>query len=334
MQIKQALTHAIHTLKSAESSDSAAFLDSTSLLDSGGALDSRDAGAYSPDIYSLASHPTQAAPESTRTRFRLEAEILLGFVLGHDRVWLHTHDDHILNHDEQRQFFTLIDKRAQSYPIEYLTKRVSFLDMELFIDFGALIPRPESEILVERACSLLEPIISANTHTPRTRKNPHIIEVGVGSGALSIAIARALPQVQITATDISESALAIAQKNIEHFGLADRITLVQTSLFEGVDTAGVSLVLSNPPYIARTYPIGKSLHYEPACALFGGDRGNEILAEIIRACARESIPALACEMGYDQRISMQQLLESSGYEAEFYTDLAGFDRGFTAHKKL
>lgn len=317
MQIKQALAHAIHTLKSAESSNST--LDSARHLDSG-----------EMDSCAPVSHPPQSTPESTRARFRLEAEILLGYTLGRERVWLHTHDDYKLSHDEQKQFFTLVNKRAQSHPIEYLTKRVSFLDMELFIDSGALIPRPESEILVEQACDLLASIISTDTHTKQVHR---IIEIGVGSGALSIAIARALPQVQIIATDISESALGIARRNITHFGLENRITLVQTSLFRGVDTTGISLVFSNPPYIARAYPIGKSLYYEPACALFGGERGDEILAEIIHACERESIPALACEIGYDQRISMQQLLESSGYEAEFYTDLAGLDRGFIARKK-
>lgn len=321
MRIKQALAHAIAALKSA--------------------LDSGD----------LDSH---------RPRYALESELLLGFVLGRDRVWLHAHDDYALSSDEVAQFFALINKRAQGQPIEYLTNRVSFLDMELFVDPSVLIPRPESEILVQKAQALLESILESSSpestpaqsmptesifaesictnpqqppDTTHTMQAPRIIEIGVGSGALSIALARALPQVQITATDISPQALAIARRNIEHFGLQDRIELVETSLFEGVDVAGVVLVLSNPPYIAQDYPIAKSLHFEPACALFGGERGDEILARIIQACERESIPALACEIGYDQRACMQQLLESSGYEAEFYTDLAGLDRGFVALRR-
>lgn len=254
-------------------------------------------------------------------RARLEAEILLGFVLGKERVWLHTHDRQKLDSREQERFFSLIDQRAKGCPIEYLTHKVSFMDFEVFVDPSVLIPRPESEILVQKVCETL-------SHD----QSPHLtlIEVGIGSGALSIAIARAFPKLSIIATDISQAALHTAARNIAHFDLQERIMLRHTSLLDGIDTSSISLVFSNPPYIATSYPIAKSLSYEPSSALFGGEKGSEILESLIAKCSTHKIPYLVCEMGYDQKHHLAQVLESSGYEAEFYTDLAGLDRGFVA----
>lgn len=253
------------------------------------------------------------------TRARLEAEILLGFVLEKERVWLHTNDGQKLDSSVQEQFLSLVTRRAQGCPIEYLTHRASFLDFELFVDSSVLIPRPESEILVQKVCEIL-------SHDQR----PHLtlIEVGVGSGALSIAIARALPHISIIATDISPEALKTAARNIEYFGLQERITLKHTTLFDTSDKA--DMVVSNPPYIASTYPIDKPLTYEPSSALFGGIMGSEILESLIAKCSAQKVPYLACEMGYDQRLHLAKVLESSRYNAQFYKDLAGLDRGFVA----
>lgn len=253
------------------------------------------------------------------TRACLEAEILLAFVLKKDRVWLHTNNKQKLDSSVQGQFFSLITKRVQGCPIEYLTHKASFLDFELFVDSSVLIPRPESEILVQKVCEIL-------SHNQR----PHLmlVEVGVGSGALSIALARSLPHISIIATDISLEALKTATRNIEYFGLQERITLKHTALFDTNDKA--DMVVSNPPYIASSYPIDKPLTYEPSSALFGGIRGSEILECLITQCSAQKVPYLACEMGYDQRQHLAKVLESSGYNAQFYKDLAGLDRGFVA----
>ena len=106
--------------------------------------------------------------------------------------------------------------------------------------------------------------------------------------------------------------------------------LRHTSLLDGIETSPISLVSHSFPYIATSYPIAKSLTYEPSSALFGGKKASEILESLIAKCSAQKVPYLACEIGYDQRLHLAKVLESSGYNAQFYKDLAGLDRGFVA----
>lgn len=283
------------------------------------------------------------------TRARLEAEILLMFVLQKKREFLHSHSECELDAQEKEAFFSLLHRRVQNEPIQYLTQRVSFFSDEFYVDERVLIPRPESEILIQKVCEIIE---SENLQ--------NIAEIGIGSGALSVSVAKMCKKVFITATDISQKALQVAQKNIAHFGLNSRIKLVQTSLLDEVapsdfgsgfalessaksipkpkssakstldSSLDFDLVFSNPPYIADDYPLPPNVAYEPKCALFGGKKGSEVLESIITLCAKREIKFLACEMGYDQREILAPLLASSGYNAEFYKDLSGLYRGFVA----
>lgn len=255
-------------------------------------------------------------------RYRLEAEILLGFVLCQSRVWLHTHFDTPLTSKCQALFFELIEQRLSQIPIEYLTKSASFFEYEFFVDFGVLVPRPESEILVKKVIELVQ-----------THHLTQIAEIGVGSAALSISIAKACPNLHIIATDISQEALHIAKHNITNFHFEDQITLKSTSLLDDI-TQDFELVFSNPPYISLAYPLQPNVLFEPHCALFGGECGSEILEDIIALCARKKIAFLACEMGYDQKERLNSVLLDSGYKAEFYRDLAQNDRGFVARYNL
>ena len=249
-------------------------------------------------------------------RPRLEAEILLSHHLDKARIYLMTHDgDEVESIDD---FWALVDRRVKYEPIEYITNRVSFYDMELYVASGALIPRPETELLVEEAAEII-----------RREGMCRIAEIGIGSGAISIALARLFPQLQIIASDISEEALAVARHNVEAFGLQERIMLRHSSLLDGID-APVEMIISNPPYIARHTPLAPNVaEYEPHTALYSEERGDELLKEIILVAKERGVRHLACEMGYDQKQSIAEFVQGIGdYSISFYRDLAGLDRGF------
>jgi len=249
-------------------------------------------------------------------RPRLETEILLASLLEVERTYLLLHADEELT--DVAKFEMWIERRIAYEPIEYITRRVSFYDMELYIASGALIPRPETEILVDKTATVI-----------RAHGLTHIAEIGVGSGAVSIMLARMFPHLQIVASDISKDALSIAQHNIENFGLEGRITLRHTSLLNGI-AEPIQMIVSNPPYIAPDADLAPNVvEYEPHTALFATDQGDALLRQIITLAADRAIAHVACEMGYDQRDRISTFVKKHGvYSAEFYTDLAGLDRGF------
>jgi release factor glutamine methyltransferase len=248
-------------------------------------------------------------------RPRLESEILMAHALGKERIWLHAHGDEPL--ERAGEFFDLVARRKRSEPIEYITGRVSFYDTELEVGEGVLIARPETELLVDMAASVVE-----------KEKIGTLCEVGVGSGAVSLVLARRFPDLRIVATDISEKALGYAARNIARHGLGGRIELVRCDLMEGVEEP-VEMVVSNPPYIKRAYLLPHSVRYEPPEALIGGESGDEVLRRLIDECARRGVDHLVCEMGYDQRAPIAEYCRRKGLpEPRFYKDLAGLDRGF------
>ncbi|ADV45672.1 peptide chain release factor N(5)-glutamine methyltransferase [Nitratifractor salsuginis] len=247
-------------------------------------------------------------------RPRLEAEILLAHHLGCERTSLLLREGETLPREEE--FFALIERRKAHEPIEYITNEVSFYSETFYIASGALIPRPETELLVEEVAHLI-----------REKGLKRIAEIGVGSGALSVTLARIFPELKIVATDISPEALSIAGVNAERFGVKDRIELRQSSLLDGVEA--VEMIVSNPPYI----PAGTELEpnvadYEPETALYAPGDGTDLLRQIVLLGQERGIP-IACEMGYDQRAAMEGFFKEQGIEHyRFYKDLAGLDRGF------
>ncbi|WP_353662394.1 peptide chain release factor N(5)-glutamine methyltransferase [Hydrogenimonas sp. SS33] len=252
---------------------------------------------------------------TTSERPRLEAEILMAHHLQKERIWLHTHGDEPVTDPEGYE--ALVVRRSRSEPIEYITGRVSFYDTWLEVGEGVLIARPETELLVDRAAEVIE-----------KERVERLCEIGVGSGAVSIALARKFPGLKIVATDISEKALAYARRNIAAHGLQERIETRHTDLMEGVD-GPFEMVVSNPPYISEDYLLPHSVRYEPHNALVGGTRGDELLKKIILTAKERKIPHLLCEMGYDQREAIADFCREQGLETpHFYKDLAGLDRGF------
>ena len=249
-------------------------------------------------------------------RPQFEAELLLAHHLKQDRMYLITHEgDLVKNIDD---FKDLIKRRANNEPYEYIVGKASFYDIHLEVEKGVLIPRPETEILID----LVSDIIEKENMTK-------IAEVGVGSGAISVVLARKFPELQIIATDICETPLTVAGKNINTFCLDKQIELRKSNLIDEISEA-LELVVSNPPYIAEDFLLKSNVvDYEPKEALFGGRVGDELLKQIILDVKEKGIKYLACEMGYDQKEPITSFVNEVGVESiKFYKDLAGFDRGF------
>lgn len=245
-----------------------------------------------------------------------EAELLLAYHLQKERLYLHLHSDEVI--EDTEGYKRLVERRAKHEPYEYIAGSASFYDIELEVEPGVLIPRPETEILIDKVAQIIE--------EERMRL---IGEIGVGSGAISVVLARKFPQLHIIATDICDTPLKVAGRNIRKFGLEDRIELRKSNLIDEVSEA-LELVVSNPPYIAEDFILESNVvDYEPKEALFGGKAGDELLRQIITDVSRRGIRYLVCEMGYDQKAPIETFVKDFEIEfIEFYQDLAGFDRGF------
>ena len=256
----------------------------------------------------------ERALKRTAERPRREAEILLSSVLNKDRLYLITHGDEMVYAPDYDQ---LLMRRGTNEPIEYITSTVSFFSQEFFIATGALIPRPETEILIEK---LLEKVDKTSQE--------QIVEVGVGSGVISIVLAQHLLEAKFIASDISEDAIKIAKINLMRKEMMKRIKIVHTDLLEGIQEK-IDILVSNPPYIEDGIVLEENLSYEPQNALYGGTIGDEILRRLIDEAYVRDVRILACEMGYDQKVKIEAYLDGKDFSSlEFYKDYAGHDRGF------
>ncbi|WP_309498736.1 peptide chain release factor N(5)-glutamine methyltransferase [Sulfurovum sp.] len=254
--------------------------------------------------------------KKTCERPQFEAELLLAYHLKQDRTYLITQDNRMI--DNVEDFKNLVLRRASHEPYEYIVSSASFYDIHLEVESGVLIPRPETEILIDLVSEIIE------------KENMiQIAEIGVGSGAISVVLARKFPQLHIIATDICDVPLKVAAKNIDTFGLGKQIEVRKSNLIDEVPEA-LELVVSNPPYIAEDFLLASNVvDYEPKEALFGGQIGDELLKQIILDVKKRGIKYLACEMGYDQKEPLQDFVNKIGVKyIKFYKDLAALDRGF------
>jgi len=249
-------------------------------------------------------------------RPQFETELLLAYHLKKERTYLFIHENDSIENMEE--FNRLVQRRASNEPYEYIVGSASFYDIHLEVEKGVLIPRPETEILID----LVADIIKKENIT-------RIAEIGVGSGAISVVLSRKFPELRIIATDICDTPLKVAGKNIDTFGLNTQIELRKSNLIDEVFET-LELVVSNPPYIAEDFLLESNVvDYEPKEALFGGSVGDELLKQIILDVKARDIKYLACEMGYDQKEPLQEFVNEIGVKSiKFYKDLAGFDRGF------
>ena len=246
---------------------------------------------------------------------RLSAELLLSHVLTMERIELYTQFDKLVAKDQLNRFHDLVKRAGQHEPIAYLTGKTEFYSLQLEVCSDCMIPRPETELLVERSIEFL-----------RTRTGPQFVcDLCTGCGCIAVAIAKNYAGAKIIATDICDAALNVAARNIERYKLKDRITLLSGDLFEPLvphlDVDKFDLIVCNPPYVsADEYEkLEKNVKdYEPKLALFAGIDGLDVYRRIIEKADRflKSDAALMLEIGYAQGRAVKELLEQSGAFAE------------------
>lgn len=248
-----------------------------------------------------------------------EAMLLLCEVLGKEMSWLVAHSDDGIDVDDA--FLEKVERRSKHEPLEYILGCATFYGKVFDVDARVLIPRPETEILVDKVVELAHEL-----------SHPHIVEIGCGSGIVSIMLALLLPHARFSAVDISEDALHVSRHNAKKHGVQERITFVHGSYLDGIEGT-IDIIVSNPPYIANDEPLGIGLSFEPSLALYGGNRGDEMLCHIINLFCERNAKQLVCEMGYDQREAITLHVKEKGLHVNFYKDLAGLDRGFWIEEK-
>jgi release factor glutamine methyltransferase len=250
---------------------------------------------------------------------RLDAELLLAHTLDKRRTWLHTWPDRPVSREQADTFEQLLRRRLQGEPIAHILGQQPFWTLDLKVTADTLIPRPESELLVEQALSL----------TPEDQPW-QIADLGTGSGAIALAIASERPMARLIATDQSQAALAVARENATAHGL-DNVVLRHGSWFEPLQGERFALILSNPPYIAAADPhLGRGdLRFEPDSALRSGSDGLDDLRQIV-AGAPGHLQAggwLMVEHGYDQGNAVRSLFQQHRYQAiATRRDLGGQER--------
>lgn len=265
---------------------------------------------------------------------RLTAEILLAHALGIKRIDLYLKFDQPLLREELGNFKALITRRLNREPVAYILGSREFWGIDFDVTPDVLVPRPETEFLVEEALKQLPDIHSAVSH--------RIIDIGTGSGAIIVSLAVNRPGHDYFASDISEKAIKIAVKNAEKNGVKDNISFFVAELFSFLqeNSEKFDLILSNPPYIAGSQIAGLEPEvgkFEPLTALDGGTDGLDIIRKILQTAPvhLRKKGTLMLEIGYDQRAAVEQMGMKSGHysKIEFIQDYAGHDRVVVMQKK-
>ena len=249
----------------------------------------------------------------------VDAQWLLAHALGRERAWLYAHGDSVLDPATCDRFGALVDRRAHGEPVAYLTARRGFWTFELQVTPDTLIPRPETESLVERALALL----------PRDRAL-RIADLGTGTGAIALALALERPRADVLATDASQAALAVARRNAAALG-ASNVRFAHGNWHDALGDAHFDLIASNPPYIAAgdAHLAAGDLRFEPPSALASGDDGLDAIREIAAGAPShlEADGWLLLEHGLDQGESVRVLLQQAGFaDVQTNRDLEGRER--------
>ncbi|MGK0296998.1 MAG: release factor glutamine methyltransferase [Gammaproteobacteria bacterium] len=250
---------------------------------------------------------------------RLDSEVLLSCVMHKDREFFYAHPEQLLTAQEKENFITLISKRSTGYPIAYLTGKKEFWSLQIRVNRSTLIPRPETECLVSAAIDKISDNLSAN-----------ILDLGTGSGAIAIALAKERPLCTIIATDISADTLLTASKNARLNGL-ENIHFQQSDWFTSLGKTKFDLILSNPPYVESNDPgfnNGEICH-EPRIALDGGQAGLDAYHQIVPAALKHLNHggSLMLEHAYNQGEAIREYLQNNDYKnIHTLTDFSGHER--------
>ena len=219
---------------------------------------------------------------------RLNAELLLMFVLGCDRSYLFAHPEQLLKPEEDARYREVVRERAGGCPTQYITGHQEFWGMDLIVSPAVLIPRPETEHIVETAMELAKSKLverrASPPACPERSRRVRIVDVGTGSGAIALALAKELPTAEIHATDISPEALEVARANAARHELTARIEFHQADLLDGFPPASFDIVVSNPPYVGESEEDSVQLEvrkFEPRNAAFAGPTGLEVIERLI-----------------------------------------------------
>jgi release factor glutamine methyltransferase len=291
--------------------------------------------------------------------YTLAAELLLLHVLGRDRTWLYAHPEEMLPSLDAHRFLSLILRRAEGEPTQYITGKQEFWGLEFEVTPDVLIPRPETEHVIEVALERLAlREIRAGRKQTLSGEGLNIIDVGTGSGCIAIALAKELPGARIIATDISAAALAVARRNAARHPFSERIQFIESNLLESL-TVGTreaappagkispvtvvrsrpfDLIVSNPPYVGRKEKdslMREVRDHEPELALYGGEEGYELYADLIAQAAQHLKPGgiLVLELGHNSLPAVQPLLDLPNWTNVGVTkDLAGIDRVIAAER--
>ena len=277
----------------------------------------------------------------------LAAEVLLMHTLQRDRAWLYSHPDEILAVVTAEKYFALIARRATGEPTQYLTGKQEFWGLEFEVTPAVLIPRPETEHIMEVALARLgERGLKIHLDSGTPRETLHIADVGTGSGCLAIALAYELPHAQIVATDISAATLEVARRNairntIPPHNIADRIQFVEVDLLpQGTGSPFFDLIVSNPPYIADSEAASLQREvrdHEPHQALFAGPTGAEIYTRLVAESEKQlrDRGILVLELGHNSADQVRALFDatsSSWTNVSITMDLAGIPRVLAAER--
>ncbi len=270
-----------------------------------------------------------ALDEATETVGRVDASVIVAHLLGVNRAYLATHPMRVLTEAEDAKVDSLVAQRALGQPVAYLVHRREFYGRDFVVGPSVLIPRPETEILVEAALSRLE------LSFPSTVLRNHAascLDLGTGSGAIAVTLACERPDARLCATDTSVEAIEVTRSNARINGCAERIELRAGSWYDAVAARRFDMIVSNPPYVARGDPhlSQGDVRFEPSRALTDGSRDGLDSIRSIIAGASDHLEAagwLLLEHGYDQADAVLALLEASGFgEIASLPDLAGIPR--------
>ena len=277
----------------------------------------------------------------------LAAEVLLMHTLQRDRAWLYSHPDEVLDIAVAEKYLALIARRAAGEPTQYLTGKQEFWGLEFEVTPAVLIPRPETEHVMEVALARLgERGLKIHLDSGTPRESLHIADVGTGSGCLAVALAYELPHAQIVATDISADALEVARRNtirntIPPHNIADRIQFVEVDLLpQGTESPCFDLIVSNPPYIADSEAASLQREvrdHEPHQALFAGPTGAEIYTRLVAESEKQlrDRGILVLELGHNSADQVRALFDaapSSWTNVSITMDLAGIPRVLAAER--
>src|SRR6266404_482068 len=297
----------------------------------------------------------------------LAAELLLLHVLGRDRTWIYSHPEEKISSADADRYLALIARRITGEPTQHLIGRQEFWGLEFEVTPDVLIPRPETEHVIEVALARLAVReLRANRPPKSTGAGLQIADIGTGSGCIAITLAKELPQANFVATDVSPAALAVAKRNATRHAVADRIKFSEANLLSQVGAQHVAphpgkiqnsappasresrirdhdsrlfdLIASNPPYIGRREAdsLAREVRdHEPHAALFGGEEGYELYADLITDSAKHLKPngILVLELGHNSLEAVQPLLDTSAWTNIGVTnDLAGIPRVLAAER--